>query len=631
MNNRGMALKMWRRPALALALNIALGATALAAIAALVLEYGFRGPPPVSKAILHAVETAVVAVFVLDRFVRVLLARRRGDFLRENWVDFLLMFLAAAAVAISFRWQIVSAGALYVVITQAYILAVLILRAVSVNLSFAGSGIHPSWLLLGSFAFLILAGSGLLMLPAATPPDRLINYHDALFTATSGTCVTGLIVRDTGSDFTPFGQAVILVLIQCGGLGIMLFGTVTAMLVGKGLSLRTSNAMGQMLATERIGEIGRVVKFVIATTFTLEAVGAAMLFGMFASACGPGGGPAPTATAVWHSAFHSISSFCNAGFALYGRNMAEGVAAGWQRPLRDHWQIMGVMAPLIVLGGLGFPVLQDCARYIRRLSGGFIRRLRGMPQSRGKSPRARLSLHSKVVLTTSAALVVLGAAALLLVEQPNRPDARLGAHPIFDPRKTAASDWARMPMARRAREALFHSITARTAGFNTVAMTELSNAGKLSLAGLMIIGGSPASTAGGMKTMTFALLVLTAYGIVRRRRELEVFHRSIPLELLRKAVTVAVLYLALVAAVTVLLSVALDKENFIDVLFEACSACGTVGLTTGVTSRLTVFAKYVIIAGMFVGRLGPLTLLVALTSRIRHVEYAYPTENVIIG
>ena len=631
MNNRGMALKMWRHPGVALALNVALAVTALAAIAALVLEYGFRGPPPVPRAILHVVETAVVAVFVLDRFARVALARRRGDFLRENWVDFLLMFLAASAVAISFRWQIVSVGALYVVVTQAYILAVLILRAVSVNLSFAGSGIHPSWLLVGSFAFMILVGSGLLMLPAATPVDGAINYHDALFTATSGTCVTGLIVRNTGGDFTTFGQAIILVLIQFGGLGIMLFGTVTAVLVGKGLSLRTSSAMGQMLATERIGEIGRIVKFVIATTFTLEAIGAAILFGMFASACGPGGGPAPTATAAWHSVFHSVSSFCNAGFSLYGRNMAEGVAAGWQRPLRDYWQIMGVMAPLIVLGGLGFPVLQDCARYIRRLSGGFISRLRRMPRSRGESPRAKLSLHSKIVLATSATLVVVGTFALLLVEQPNRPDSRLGANPISDSRNTAASDWATMPMARRAREALFQSITARTAGFNTIAMTELSNAGKLSLAGLMIIGGSPASTAGGMKTMTFALLVLTAYGILRRRRELEVFHRSIPLELLRKAVTVAVLYLALVATVTVLLSVALDKERFIDVLFEACSACGTVGLSAGVTNRLTVFAEYVIIAGMFVCRLGPLTLLVALTSRMRHVEYEYPTENVIIG
>ena len=633
---------------LTIAMNVTLALTGVVAVGTLALEYGFH-EPPVSVGILHAVQTAVVAIFILDRVVRLELARGRLEYLRQNWVDFALMALAGAALGVQqLHTKILPAAALYVIITQAYILVALILRAVSVNLDFAGSGVHPTWLLIGSFAAMCLVGSGLLMLPAATqvvepetqpsvaamgpaaaagaggptqpgapappapaqPGERTtkqlgeeMDYADALFTATSATCVTGLIVRNTGSEFTIFGQAVILALIQMGGLGIMLFGTALALLVGRGLSVRSSDALGQMIGTKGIGQLARVAKFVVLVTIGLEALGAVLLYPMFAADLGH------TGRAVWCSIFHSVSAFCNAGFSLYDQNM---------QPLRGYGQVLGVMAPLIVLGGVGFPVLEDCAKYVKGLIGRRLRRRKATAPGQGGLRRPRLSLHSKLVLSMTVALILLGTAGLMLFGH-TRPHVGVGG----------PDDTVRR---LEFREALFQSITARTAGFNTVSMrSDLSEAGRLLMCGLMIVGGSPASTAGGMKTVTIALLLLTAWSMIRRRGEVEAFRRSLSATLLEKAVTLAVLYLSLVAAVTLLLCVAQPAEKFMTLFFEACSACGTVGLSTGITKRLGLFGKLIVTFGMFVGRIGPLTLLLALTTRVRRLRYSYPAEDVVIG
>ncbi len=613
-------------------MNVVFALAGAVAIAAIVLEYGFHDPV-VSLSLLHAIEAGIVAIFVLDRFVRLLFAPNRREYFRENIVDFSLIGLAVVVMAISYQ-TVLRAGALYIVITQAYILISLILRGVSLNLLFAGSGIHPGLLLLGSFVFMVLAGSGLLMLPVAVRPEYAANWYyvDSLFTSTSATCVTGLVVRNTGGHFTIFGQAVILVLIQCGGLGIMLFGTVLGLLVGRGLTLRQSDTIGQMISSEGIGKLARVAVFVIVITGILELIGAIALFPMYKGNLDTFGQPLSTANAVWASVFHSVSSFCNAGFALYDNNMMHGVREGWQGTLRSNWQVMGVMAPLIVLGGLGFPVLHDCGRFIASRWQRLVRRIRQPKVILSTEPlKHRLSLHSKVILTTSLVLIVVGAVVLLAVEPHRSPDdARIGHHRIGG--FTEAGDWISMPWPQRIREATFQSITARTAGFNTIDMSELSNGGKLWMCMLMNIGGSPASTAGGMKTATLALLVLMAWSQLRRRKEVEAFQRSIALPVLGRAVTVAVLYLGLLATVTLLLCVAQGPgHSFIDLLFEASSACGTVGLSTGVTGTLNVFGKGIIIAGMFIGRLGPLTLLAAITSRMQVAEYAYPSENIIIG
>ncbi|MFP4104952.1 MAG: TrkH family potassium uptake protein [Phycisphaerae bacterium] len=616
-------------PDVATALDIILAVTGAAAVVTLVLEYGFRPPYPVGPGILLNAQRVIIVVFVLDRVLRLVFSRAPLEYLKENWIDFGLIAGAVVVIAISYqmRLKVVSVGTLYVFISQAYILITLLLRGITVNIRLAESGLPPTWLLIGSFLGLILVGSGLLVLPASHPEGVRMPYDDALFTATSATCVTGLIVVDTGSDFTPFGQAVILVLIQLGGLGIMLFGTVMAMLVGKGLTVRGSSAIGEMMATEKLGRFRSAAIFLLVITLLTEIVGASLLYPMFRAVP-----DTTTGKAVWDSVFHSISAFCNAGFSLYAKNLAAGVdpsgADAWARPLRNHWQILGVMAPLIVLGGLGFPVLEDCWRWLRRR----IKRL--AQRSIGKNvigPPPRLTLHSKLVLTTSVVLILVGAIVLMMIEPlPGRGEGRIGLSEIKDAPEPIG-DWTHMGPLERGQQALFASVTARTAGFNTFDMAELSTAGKMWMCFLMAIGGSPASTAGGMKTATFALLLLATLGVLRRREEVELFHRSLAQELLRKATTLATLYMFLVIVTTLLLSVALRGVPFDDVMFEAFSACGTVGLSTGVTGKLDLFGKLVVIGAMFAGRLGPLTMLLALMTKMRTAQYTYPTETVVIG
>ena len=615
-------------------MNVVLASAGIAAVAALVLEYGFGRTPPIEKFWLHLIQSIVVTVFIADRFIRLLVSRDYLKYLRENWTDFALMGVAGAFLAgYSHYGKVLSAGAIYVIVTQVYILAALIIRGVNVNLRFADSGIHPARLLVGSFVFMCLVGSGLLMLPSAITEGEWARWHylDSLFTATSATCVTGLVVKPTGSTFTPFGQAVILGLIQLGGLGIMMFGTVMAMMVGKMLSLKGTDALGQMLNTSQIGQIARVARFVIIATFGLELLGSVLLFPMFLDANSNGGIPLTAPQALWYSIFHSVSAFCNAGFSLYDKNMMAGVGDGFSA-LRDRWQIMGVMAPLIVLGGLGFPVLQDMGRWFGGLVARTRRAMRGKwSMDFSPLPRYHLALHSKIVLSTTALLLIWGAAILWAVESVETPRPFTpGRDPNYP---TAVSDnWRNTSALVKAKESIFASITTRTAGFNTIDMNQLSDGGKLWMCGLMTVGGSPASTAGGMKTVTLAILVLVACSVLRNRNELEVYQRSISVDIIRKAVTLAVLYMCLLLAITLLLSITMGGTyHFIDLLFESCSACGTVGLSTGVTEKLNDPARGVVIAGMFIGRLGPLTLLFAMAGRTRRTKYSYPSENIIIG
>ena len=607
-----------------LACDVTMAVAAAAAISALCMEYGFTHPP-VARRYLHIVEACVLATFVLDRVLRLVLSTERREYLRENWIDFALIVGAIAAAAVfELYFKVLSAAAVYVVITQVYILAALALRTAGFHVKVAGSGIHPIWILIGSFVVVILFGTSLLMLPKAVAQGKdPISFTEALFTATSATCVTGLIVRDTGADFTPFGQTVILVMIQLGGLGIMVFGTVFALLAGRQLSIRESLLAGQVLSHGTIGRIGRMVGFAILTAFIMEVVGAAVMLPMWQQ-LSPG---SPWTTPVYRSVFHAVSAFCNSGFSLQSDSL---------QSLRGHWQVLGVMAPLIVLGGLGFPVLYDLARAARTAAG----RLLG----RGGSTLQVFTLHSKLVLTTSLILLVLGAVVLLWVEhstdtrQAYGAAQHVGEEPApAPPRGTAITN---LTAPSEAGAAIFQSVTARTAGFNTVKMNDLSMGGKLWMCLLMIVGGSPASTAGGMKTATLAVLVLTVWSMLRRRERVEGFRRSIAAQFVRKALTLAALYAALLVVVTLLLCISASgtrlnatstEPTFIQIFFEAASACGTVGLTCGVTESLTTFGRYVIIAAMFVGRLGPLTLLLALTLRLKPTRYTYPREEVVLG
>ena len=599
-----------RAPRLDRALDIVLALTGLVAVAVLVVDDGGFQLSPGTKTALHWAEGIIVAFFAAERITRLLLARDRGWYFRHHWFDYaLLVGVPLVYVAVlELRGPALNAGMLYLVTTQVYIFATLAVRAVGLNLRLSGSGVPPRQLLVGSFALLALAGSGLLMLPAAVQPafQQGWTYRDALFTTVSASCVTGLVVVDTGTHFTGFGQAVILLLIQFGGLGIMLFGTVFAILVGRALTLQGSDTLGKMVAVDNYGEIGRAAAFVVITTLAVEALGAALLYPMFAGGLDALGRPLTVAGALWHALFHSVSAFCNAGFALYGGSLMHGTAEGWAMPLDRHWQILGVFAPLIVVGGIGFPVLRNAGQVLRSL----VRRRhlpgRPVPRDRRHLPQTGITLHTRVAVAATALLIPFGAAGLWLFE-------RMAGHPLT------------------AGQALFQSITSRTAGFNTADIGALAPASKLLMCGLMSVGGSPASTAGGVKTVTLAILMLAVWNIMMRRREFELFQRSIAPELVRRIVALAVIYISLLAAVTLALTAILPGVPALDLFFEAASACGTVGLTTGITPGLTPAAKFIIMAAMFAGRIGPLTLLLALTTRLSPAEYRYPTEHVIIG
>jgi trk system potassium uptake protein TrkH len=468
----------------------------------------------------------------------------------------------------------------------------------------AATGRNPSRTLVGSFVVLIVVGAALLMLPKATPGRVALRPIDALFTSTSATCVTGLVVVNTGRDFTLMGQVVILVLIQLGALGIVVFGAVFALLLGQALTLRETVAMQDLLSTETASRIGRTILFIFILTVVAEAGGAAALFGMWDNI--PTWNP-QTQSRWFHSIFHSISAFCNAGFDLLGDSLIR-----YDR----QWQVYGIVCPLIVLGGVGFGVLYNLVNlFFDRLRLIWARRVRRQLFLTGEPPM-RMRLQTKIVLSVSGMLIVFGAAAILVFERFSGATRPAGPPDVLG--------------------AVFQSITARTAGFNTIPTAELTPSSKLVLMLLMFIGGSPGSTAGGIKTVTLAVVLTAVVATLRRRTDLEMFHRSIRLIVLRRAVTVTILFIAAIFIATLALTVTershYPKEfTLLDLAFEVVSAICTVGLSTGITPVLTDAGKLIIIAVMLIGRLGPLTLLAALTLNMRPARYDYPEEVVIVG
>ena len=446
------------------------------------------------------------------------------------------------------------------------------------------SGPTPLRLLGGSFLLLVAVGTVLLKLPFATPADQRIGWVDALFTATSATCVTGLAVRDTGTGFTFGGQLVILGLIQAGGLGIMTFSLFILALVRGG---RVSLAQRALFEQSLAGAIGHhlwpMLRLVLRFTFAAEALGALLLFIRWRGRLG-------TAEAAWSAVFHAVSAFCNAGFSLWSDNLI-----GFRG---DPWTILTISG-LIVLGGLGFLTVYDL----------------------WTSPRldGRLSVNSKLALVVSGVLIA-GGALLVWMLEARRAFAGMGA-------------------LEQALAALFQSVTTRTAGFNSVDIGALAPGTLFLMTILMFVGGSPGSCAGGIKTTTLGILVLAAVTRLRGHLNVNVFRRTLPPTIVRDALTVALGAVAgAVAAVFVLLLIespgrTVDQERavFIGFLFETVSALGTVGLSTGVTPTLSPAGRLFVSLLMFCGRLGPLTLATAFAAGSRSRDWRYPEEEVMVG
>ncbi|WP_354217621.1 MULTISPECIES: potassium transporter TrkG [unclassified Arthrobacter] len=437
---------------------------------------------------------------------------------------------------------------------------------------------HPAQVIVLGFAAAIAVGTGLLMLPAAKQGPGGASFLEALFTATSSVCVTGLITVDTPVFWTGFGHAVILGLIQVGGFGVMSFGTLLGVLMARRLGLRSRMTTAAETKSTGFGDVRHVLLGVLIITAVTELLLAGILTVRFMAGYGY-----PLAEALWHGIFHSVSSFNNAGFALYSDNLM-GFAA-------DPWVCLPI-AFAVIIGGLGFPVLFELRR-------------------RYRTP-VHWSMNTKLVLAGTVVLLTTGTVFLTAVEWAN--PATLGA---FQP-------------GGRVLAGFFQSVVTRTAGFNSIDIGQMHPVSWLGMDILMLIGGGPAGTAGGLKITTFAVLLFILTTELRGDTAVNVFGKRLSRAVHRQAITVVLLALALVVGATMFLMLITDfgQEK---ILFEVISAFATVGLSTGITAAMPPAGQVVLILLMFIGRLGPVTLGVALAVRPRPVLYEYPKERPLIG
>ncbi|EON71786.1 TrkH family potassium uptake protein [Lysinibacillus sphaericus] len=438
--------------------------------------------------------------------------------------------------------------------------------------------LNPPKVLVLGFATIIFIGALLLTLPLATEDGKGLSFLDALFTATSATCVTGLIVVDTGDTFSTFGELVILALIQIGGLGFMTFATFLFLLLGKKISLKERLLLKEAFNNISIAGLVKLVKRILIFTVVIELIGGIILSIRFSF-------DMELTTAIYFGFFHSISNFNNAGFDLMGG--FKGLTAY----VDDPFVVLTICA-LITIGGLGFIVMNELYEY---------------------RDTRRLSVHSKIVLFTTMVLTVGSTLLICLFE--------------YDNSKTIGplTEWGKILGS------FYQAVTPRTAGSNTLSIGDLTHSTLFLIILLMFIGGGSGSTAGGIKITTFAVLVATLWSQIRGKEDVVLFRRRIVVETILKALTVTMCGMIIVVLVTILLSITEQGHNFILYLFEATSAFGTVGLSMGLTPELTPFGRILIILTMFAGRLGPLTIAFAITKRRKSQAYRHPKGNIMIG
>jgi len=489
--------------------------------------------------LIRVMNVTILFLFILDVSLRFFLSKDKSRHFRENWLD-LIVFIPLIRFLPG-----IEQTAFFVILWQLVIILMLVSRVRRANKLVTLLSLKPAQLMVTSFSFAIGMGAILLMLPLASASGEKTSLLDALFTATSATCVTGLIVKDTASHFSFFGQTVILALIQIGGLGIL--------------------------------NVKDLVLFIVKMTVFFELIGALVLFflwqGRFESKL----------TCVYYALFHSVSAFCNAGFSTFTDSL--------MRFSQDTWTNFTIMA-LIILGGLGFTVVKDLFDSLR------------------KKKAVRFRVQTKVVLIVSFSLIVAGTIGFYLLENH---------HSLIG-----------LKTKDKILVSFFQSVTSRTAGFNTCNISGLSTATLFMIMILMFVGGSPGSTAGGIKTTTVAVLAAAMVSGFRQKQESELYRRTIPFEVVRKAFSVFLISLFIVAAFFLLL-LYIEQERFPDLMFEAVSAFGTVGLSTGATALFSQKGKIVVTLLMFIGRMGPLTITYAFLQPRKPPRYSYAEERVMIG
>ena len=445
------------------------------------------------------------------------------------------------------------------------------------------SGLHrasPMKIILAGYCLIILLGSLLLWLPVATRAGESVPFSDAFFTATSATCVTGLVRFDTYTCWSGFGQVIILCLIQIGGVGFMTLAITAMAAAGRKIGLQSRMLMQNSISAPHLGGIVRITRFILLGTLLVEGIGVILLGFYFIPRLGFGEG-------LWYSVFHAISAFCNAGFDLFGQ-FSPGSSL---TTVGGNWYVNMIIMVLIVVGGLGFLVWKDLLDHRFSFS--------------------KLRLHSKIVLITTGVLILGGAACLFWLESGN---------PSFEA----------MGGSEKVLTSLFQSVTSRTAGFNSVDLSTMTQASQFVMILLMLVGGSTGSTAGGIKTTTAAVQLLSIRTIFRGRKSVEAYHRSIEDAVVRTASCITCLYLLLSVGVGLVIS-HLEAIPFLTSLYESVSAIATVGLTLGITAQLGFVSKILLALLMIFGRAGSLTILLAFTSDKKKIAARYPVEKVTVG
>ena len=536
------------------------------------------------------VDYLVLALTLLEVALSIARSPVRRNYVRLNWPSliFVLVFVAlfvynkaAAATAAS------RSGYLTILIVRNLFLLLKVFSRLRKLSEFISSVVsHPAQTIVLSFLLVIVIGTLVLMMPFTTTEGDGLRFVDAFFTTTSAVCVTGLIVVDTASAFTVWGQIVIIVLIQIGGLGIMILSFFTIFIFRQSVSVENKLLLSYVLSEGNMGQLSSALRRIIVITFGIEAAGAALLYPMFAALSESVG------RSVLLAVFHAVSAFCNAGFALFSDSLESFVS----RP-----GINLVIAALIIAGGLSFGVISNAARLVQnRVARGFGSRVRSV----------RLTVNTRAVLAVT--FVLIGGGMLLF-------------YGLEHGRSMAGLSTGAQYLA-----AFFQSVTLRTAGFNSVSMSGLATATYLVMIVFMFIGGASGSTAGGIKVNTVAVIGGYLSSLRRGRRQTVLFRHAVSESEIATAFTVLLFGGISVVAATVALSLT-DKFSLTETLFESVSAFATVGLSTGITGGLSDLGRLVIIVLMFIGRVGPLTLFSALAGRPEQARISYPTADILVG
>jgi trk system potassium uptake protein TrkH len=567
----------------------------LVGLTGFILEYGFH----VSETGRHVAElmsAGAVGLFLVELVLAAGTIRPWRAFFTARWPALVLTVLLAgellAVRAGGGSWlapflhffSIRSMTQAYVVVAQFFVIGNLLVNLPRLHADFALRRIRPGAAFVLLFLTLILFGTGLLLLPRAVPEGNPLGFLDALFTSTSAVCVTGLIVRDTATQFTFVGQIVILLLIQLGGLGIMSLMATLSLLLGRGIGIRESSLLRELFQPPMMMEVGRMLRFIVVFTFVAEAIGVVLLY------LGLGAAMPDTRVRLFYAVFHAVSAFCNAGFSSFGDSLVS---------MADSPLVVGTVAGLLIVGGLGFAVVANLVGFWR-----------GRTLRRSHDTDRKLFVQTKVVLMMTGLL--LGVATLLL----------------------GWLEWegafAGRTVVQKVSLAFFQAATTRTAGFYTVDPTLLSSPGLFLMIILMFIGAAPGSTAGGVKITTVAIMWANLRAIAKGMPQARLWGREISPTAVRRTMLVLTGSLVASALGTWVLLVT-EGRPFLPTVFEVFSALGTVGLSLGLTAELTPLGRVVVVLLMFIGRLGPLTLSYGLVAPSSERRVRLPQARILVG